>query len=193
MISWRITFPLVLIVVSSSAACRSDVELPRVWPPESAGDITPGCETLTLGEARFIGAVAPVVRQLMYLKFGVSFFRDPHGIGTPTFLRIGTRQIRVKEATPETLAAAGWPELPFVSAPRRIFGVRLHEGSDAGVDFAFIGTEAEYLSLRCYPGDTCDFAIGWEGHPMVSFPAHESALKAALPSHAIVGPCRPAF
>jgi hypothetical protein len=161
--------------------------------PARAGDIVPGCEVLNLGEAYFIGGVDGAAGVITYLKFGVSLNRNRNAIGVPTFLRVGSRQIRVKDATPETLSAAGWPELASGVAPRRIFGVRVRPGTDAGVDLAFWEGRAEYLSIRCYLGETCDFAIGWEGYPMVTLPAREHALKAALPSSGTVGPCRSSF
>jgi len=193
MVESKVVLPFVLIAATFGSSCRSDLELPSVPPPGSVRDFVPGCEELILGEGRFIGGVDPAVGGMTYLKFGVDLVRDPSGIGTPTFLKVGNQQIRLREATPEALSAVGFPERPLGRSPRRIFGVWLGDGSDAGVDLAYTAGRAEYLSVRCYPGEACDFAVGWEGRPMVKFPVRESVLKAALPSPGTVRACRSPF
>lgn len=185
---------LLLIAATFGSACRSDLELPMVAPPKSGvGDMMTGCEELRLGDARFYGAVDPAVGEMTYNRFGVNLVRDPSGVGTPTFLKVGNQQIRLREVTPDTLLTAGFPERRLEYSPRRIFGVRLNEGSDAGVDLTYAAGNAEHLSARCYPGQQCNFWIGWEGHPMIALPVRESVLKRALPAAGTVRPCRSPF
>lgn len=186
--------PWVLIAAAFGSSCRSDPELPTVLPPEPVDTwIVVGCEELAVGDARFYGRVDPVVGEMTYTRFGVSLVRDPRGVGTPTFLKVGNQQIRLRDATPETLSAVGFPE-QRPHPPRRLFGVFGGNGrSDAGVDLVYSGDKAEALSARCYRGETCDFAFGWDGYPMITLPVRASILEKALPAAGTVRACRSTF
>lgn len=151
------------------------------------------CQQLVIGETVFTGTDGWFQAEPLYTRVVSTFDRGFDGVDVPTVVRIGSQTILVATATPDTLRAAGVPEVTGGGGAFRMFGSRrTATGDGIGIEF-FKGTGPRSVGMNCGPGSACDFAIGWGERPLVSLPATGSQLDGKLPTIGVLRECVSAY
>jgi hypothetical protein len=105
-------------------------------------------------------------------------------------LRLGAHRLPLASTTKQDLEAAGFRAWSEAADGSQGFSVRFGpDSTDAGINMTFADNAIRGLSVICRPGDSCDFALIWDGSHELSLPASEAVVRRGVPMPVVLRGC----